>query len=627
MLDSLRNASRTWVAKVLLGLLVLSFAVWGISGQMFDAGGDDVVTAGDTSVSVLEYRLAYDRRISELSQRFGNRVSREQAQALGLDNQVLAQVAAGAVLDEQARELGLGVSQDKLARLTASDPAFRGPDGNFDRRQFDYVLSQVGMRPGDYISSREQAAVREQVVEAVSDGVRAPDALLTAVALHRGEDRTAEYVALPRSLVEPIDDPSDEELNAWFEESGEAYASPEYRTVSYLVLSPETVADPDTISDEQVREHYEANSDRYTTQERRTVDQIIYDDPEAARAAYESTRTGTTFADLVDARDMSADDARLGTVTRDDIADDAVAEAAFDLRENAISEVVDGSFGHVLLRVTDIEEAETQPLEEVAGQIREELALDEANQVLLDVHDSYEDARAGGASMQEASEQLDLEVRTVEIDSNARTPDGEVVDDLPASNELVREAFATEEGIENPPLTRDIDGFLFYEVDEVREARSRELDEVREEAVEDWKDEQADEQLAALAADYRERIEEGASLDEIAEEAGIEKETKRGLRRSNEDPDLGRAGIEAVFGVPRGGVGTFAGPEGDARYLFEVTEVFKPVGAGPGTLSDDVSEQLTTGISEDLLDQLVAELRTKYEVTFNRTAMEEALSF
>ena len=141
MLSTLRNAAGTWVAKLLLIMLVVSFAVWGISGRWStDFGGNAVVTAGGTTVSPIEYRLAYDRQLAVMSQQFGTRLTREQAKAFGIEDQVLAQLVAGAVLDEQASELGLGLSQDKLASLTMDDPAFQGPDGKFDRQQFEFVL-------------------------------------------------------------------------------------------------------------------------------------------------------------------------------------------------------------------------------------------------------------------------------------------------------------------------------------------------------------------------------------------------------------------------------------------------------------------------------------------------------
>ena len=156
---------------------------------------------------------------------------------------MLAQLVAGAVLDEQARKLGLGLSKDKLAQLTMEDPAFQGPDGQFNRQQFEYVLRQIGMRPEDYLDNRGQVAIRQQIVEAVSDGLKAPDTFLRAVALYRGEDRTAEYIVLPKSLVEPIEEPADAVLSAWFEENKQTYAAPEYRKIAYVKLEPEDIAD------------------------------------------------------------------------------------------------------------------------------------------------------------------------------------------------------------------------------------------------------------------------------------------------------------------------------------------------------------------------------------------------
>src|SRR6185312_5742270 len=134
MLTAMRTAAGSWVAKLFFIVLVVSFAGWGISGRIEGGfGSNSVLKAGDTSVSLNEYRLAYDRQLSTLSQRLGQRLTREQATALGVDQQVLSQLVAGAVLDEQARRLGLGISTGRIADLTRQDQAFRGPDGQFNR--------------------------------------------------------------------------------------------------------------------------------------------------------------------------------------------------------------------------------------------------------------------------------------------------------------------------------------------------------------------------------------------------------------------------------------------------------------------------------------------------------------
>jgi peptidyl-prolyl cis-trans isomerase D len=591
-------------------------------------GGNSVVTAGSTTVSPIEYRLAYDRQIAVMSQQFGTRLTREQAKALGIEDQVLAQLVAGAVLDEQARELGLGLSHDKLAQLTMDDPAFRGPGGKFDRQQFEYVLRQIGMRPEDYLANRGQVAIRQQIVEAVSDGLKAPDTFLRAVALYRGEDRTAEYIVLAKSLAEPVEEPSDTALSTYFEANKQTYAAPEYRKIAYVPLVPEKIADEAAISDAQVKEDYEKNIARFTTPETRTIEQLVFPNKEAAQAAVDSIKAGATFDSIVTAQGKTAADTLLGTFAKDKVPDQAVAEAAFALQQNEVSPVVDGAFGPVVVRVTEITPEVVKPLAEATPEIRKEMALAEANRILLDVHDNYEDSRAAGESLREAAAKLGLDVVTVEaVDRAAQRPDGSVVGDLPQSKELLDAAFETEAGIENPPVNVGSSGYVFYEVEGITPARERTLDEVKAKVAADWKKAETEKRLAAKAGEIEKRLKDGTPFDTLATELSLEKQTKRGLKRESDDADFGRAGVAAIFGVAEGGSGLVAAPTGDAQIVFKVTEVFEPAGADASSVPEDAQKSFASGMADDLLDQLVARLQGEYDVTVNRAAIDQALAF
>lgn len=629
MLSALRNAAGTWVAKLLLLMLVVSFAVWGISGKMAGGFGSNyIVAAGGTTVSPVEYRLAYDRQIAVLSQQFGTRITREQAKAFGIEDQVLAQLTAGAVLDEQASELGLGLSQDKLAKLTMEDPAFRGPDGRFNRQQFEFALRQIGMRPEDYLKNRAQVAIRQQIVEAVSDGLQAPDTFLRAVALYRGEDRTAEYIVLPNALVEPIEEPADSILASWFEQNKATYAAPEYRKIAYITLLPENIADESAVTDEQVKAEYEKNIARFTTPETRTIEQLVFKTKEAAQAALDSIKAGATFDSTVTAEGKTAADTLLGTFAKDKVPDPAVAEAAFTLQANEVSPIVDGAFGPVLLRVTEIKPEVVRSLADATPEIRKDLALTEANRILLDVHDKYEDSRAAGESLREAAAKLSLEVKTVDaIDRAAQRPDGTVVNDLPQSKDLLEAAFESEAGIENPAVNAGGNGFVFFEVEDITAARDRTLDEVKAKAVADWKAAETEKRLSAKAADVEKRLKDGAALDTLATELKLEKQTKRGLKRESDDADFGKPGVATIFSMPEGGTGLVSSPAGDAQIVFKVTEVFEPAGADANSVPDDAKKSFASGFADDLLDQLVAKLQSEYKVTVNRTAIEQALAF
>jgi peptidyl-prolyl cis-trans isomerase D len=625
----MRTAAGSWVAKLFFIVLVVSFAGWGISGRI--EGGSDsntVLKAGDTSVSLNEYRLAYDRQLSTLSRQFGQRLTREQATALGVDQQVLSQLVAGAVLDEQARRLGLGISTDRLANLTRDDPAFHGSNGQFDRQQFDYVLRQVGMRPEEYMQNRQQAAVRQQIVEATTDGMKAPDAFLKAVALYRGEDRTVDYITMPQSLVEPIEDPSPTTLQAWFDKNKKKYAAPEYRKIAYVRLEPQDIADPSSISDDEVKKDYEAHVSSYTTPEKRTIEQIVFPNDAAAEAGLAAIKGGATFDDVAKSQGKTDADTKLGTLSKTEIPEQKIGDAAFSLNVGEISPVVEGAFGPVLLRVTAITPAVVKPLASVSEEIRKDLALNAANRDLLDVHDAWEDARAGGATMQEAADKLKLKVVTIDaIDHDGQAPDGSVIKDIPASEQLIKDAFESEKGIENDPITTKDDGFVYYEVRDISPAHDRTLDEVRTRATADWKAEEATSRLGAKAAEMEKKAKAGTSLDEIAGELKLEKETKRGVKRESNDADLGRDGVAAVFGVGQGGIGLFSGPDDKSQVLFKVTETFEPAGAGPDAVDEQGRKMFASGMANDLLDELVNKLQAEYGVTVDHSAIQRAMTF
>ncbi|ESX70815.1 MULTISPECIES: peptidyl-prolyl cis-trans isomerase [unclassified Mesorhizobium] len=630
MLGILRSAAGTWVAKALLSLLVLSFLAWGVTTRMtggFLAGHHAVITAGSTTVSITEYRLAYDRQIAMLQQQIGQRISRDQAKAYGIDNQVLAQLVSGAVLDEQARKLGLGFSKDRLAELTRQEPAFQGPNGQFDRRLFESRLRELGMRPEDYLKNRAQVAVRQQIVEAVSDGLKAPDTFFKAVALYRGEDRTIDYLILPKALVEPIEAPSDSVLQAYFEANKKTYAAPEYRKFSYVRLEPEDIMDVSAVTDQQVSDDYNKNKGRYTTPEMRTIEQLVFPSADAAKAASDSLKTGATFDKIVTAQGKTPADTLLGTLSKDKITDKAVADAAFALAVNEVSPIVQGAFGPVLLRVTEIKPETVKPLAEVSDQIRKDLALGEASRILLDVHDNYEDTRAAGSTLAEAAAKLKLKDVTVEaIDRTGLKPDGTIIKDLPASPDLIKAVFEAEPNTENQALTTPNNGFVFYELTSITPARDRTLDEVRQRVVADWTTEETTKRLTAKADELDKRLKAGTTLDVIAGELKLEKQTKRGVKREADDVDFGKEGAAAMFGVGEGGTGLIPSPTGDGQILFKVAEVFEPAGADASSVPDDAQKSFTQGMSDDLLDQLVAQLQTQYAVSVDQAAVAQALA-
>ena len=190
---------------------------------------------------------------------------------------------------------------------------------------------------------------------------------------------------------------------------------------------------------------------------------------------------------------------------------------------------------------------------------------------------------------------------------------------------MLAAAFQAEEGAENPPLNAGNNGFLWYEVEGVTPARDRKLEEVRERVVADWKLAEVNERLAAKAEEVRKAVADGKTLDQVATELALTKETKRGIKRDSDDADIGAEGVEAVFGGGQGHVALVASPTGDSQTIMVVTEIFEPADASETAIPENLRQQAARGMADDLLEQLVARLQETFTVTVNNAALQAAV--
>lgn len=627
MLVFLRKASQTLFAKILLLLLVLSFGVWGVSASLFSNTSDTVVAVGDQSVSSADFAFAYQRQVTDMSNRFGMQLTTEQARAFGIESQVFSQLAAGAALDQLAADMNLGLSQDRLAQLIADDPAFKNSGGNFDRALFSSRLRNAGLREDDYIEERSKVAIRSQIVDATADGFVAPKVLIDAIKAYRYENRDINYILLTNANIELIKAPDDATLAAWFETTKSGYRAPEYRSFNYVKLEPSDIADTASITDEQIREDYERRKASYEIAGTRTIEQLSFENREMAEAALEELQKGTSFDQLVTDQGKTAGDVLLGDFTRDRLPDPTLAEAAFAVTaEGGTTGVVDGAFGPVILRVTNIKEGRTQSLDEVREEIREALAEQAAIADLTAVHDQFEDLRAGGSTLKEAADQLQLQTVTVtDIDRRGLDSRETEVAGIPERDKLLADVFGTEIGVEALPVTMGSNGFIWFDVTDIKAERERELAEVREKAIADWTAEQQRIALGAKAESLRKRIADGGNLEEVAAELALAVESKAGITRRTEDAVLGATAITAAFSGPQGTVATASGADPSTQILLTVTAVRDQPTGGVPLNEDEQIAQVANSAGDDILDQMVGQLQSEYGVTINQALAQQAI--
>jgi peptidyl-prolyl cis-trans isomerase D len=630
MFSMMRGALGGWIAKLFLALLVISFAVWGVSGSMFAGVGNSVVTAGKTEVGLLDYRLAYERQLGLISRQMGQRITTEQARAFGVEQSVTSQIVAGAVLDEEARRMGLGVSEDRLAELITQDDAFKDASGSFSRAQLEAVLRSIGMPQDAYIESQKNNAIRQQIIEAATMSVSMPQAFVDQLAQIQGEKRTFELVNITPEAIAEKPEPTEDQLTAWYDENKNDYRAPEYRKLIVVKLEAEDITDEAGVTDDELKARYEKDKVRYTNPEKREVRQIVFPDKAAADAAAAKIAAGTTFEEM--AAEMNLSPVDLGLVERAAIPDQKIADAAFSIEGTGTSGVVEGIFGPVILQVVRVEPESLKPLQEVSGELRKTIALEKADEHLYDTHDRLEDERAAGETLTNAAKNVGLVARTIDaVDLTGRDLDGNIVKDIPESQKLLSEAFQTDEGVEADPISIGSRGFAWYEVAGVTPDRQKEFDEVREQVRSDWIAAETVKAVEALAETVRDRVAGGETLAAVASELlpanslgqMIEPETVGPVKRTENPDALTPEALREGFRNARDSVFVAQGKPENSKAVIVVSGIDA---SSPEAAPGQVTNQLNGALADDIIATMVNQMQDGMTVTVNPQAISAAIA-
>lgn len=626
MLESLRSFVGSWVAKLLLVLLVGSFALWGIEGGILGGGhSNSVASVGETKVSATSFVGIYNRSLGETQQQIGRRLTRDQARIFGVERRAMGQLVSWATLDEFARINGLSLSDDKLAELIAENPAFHDSTGKFSRNSFQRAVYDAQMRESDFITLQNASAIRNQLTEAFATGQVLPKVFENALAQYTEEERSFSWIAVTSQAAGSPPAPTDSQLETYFEANKATYRAPQYRQLTVLALEPKDIADEAAVTDAEIKADYDSRSASYAKPEQRRVQQLVFKSQEKADAAVKALQEGAVFETVLADNNVQLSDADLGLQSRDKLPG-AIADQAFALDLNQTSGILKGPFGPTMIRVTEIEPAKTTKLEEVKDEIRKDLALRRAADTIISLQETIEDIRAGGASLADAADQLGYKARAIEsVDRTGRDDKEQVITDLPASQKLLSEAFQATVGEQPSPVDIGTAGYAWYEVVKITEPRDRTLDEVREKVVNDWTGAEQSKLLQAKAEELKSKLESGSDFASLASEIGAEVKTTKLLKRTGREEGFPVAATQAGFMGDAKHSAIVDGDTSDQKILLKVAQV-KGLEARAVSVPENILTSANQGAAEDLLNQFIGKLQGEYAVTQNPALIDQVLS-
>ena len=605
MLDAMRRNASGWVAKVLIGLLVASFAVWGINDIFTGFGGDTVATVGDEKIDAIAFQRELRAEMDQFGQRLGQPVTLEMAQRFGIDRAALSRLMSLAALDGATRQMGLTVGDDTVGNDIVTDPALQSVFGTFDRDLFRQALQNQGVTEERFVEQRRKYLARRQLIGIIDSGVAAPDAMIAAVGNYQEQTRTVGYVILPPSLVADVGEPDEETVQSVYQAGASAFTLPETRDFTIMVLEPEDITHTVTIADDELAAAFEQRRGDYDKPERRDVVQMPFGTEEAAREAHEKLVAGTPVSEIVAGLGLTSADTETGMVARNQFLSEEVAAVAFSTAKGEFSEPVRGPLGWAIVQVRDIEPGKLVEFDAVKDELRAALELELARDQVYDIQNAIEDARAGGASLEDAAQTHNLTVRQiagVTADGKTRTGDAVELPDLP---NLLRVVYETGIGDAAPPQHTD-DGYYWVQVDEIDPPHLKPLEEVREEVVKLWREQTRDAALIELAETLGERANKGESFAAIAGELGRAVLTAPGMKRNLQSDTFSRQAVAKTFATGEGRVTWGPVGIGEGLVLIHVREVHEPKLDPASEVYAQARENVRDSIKTDLIQTFVS---------------------
>jgi peptidyl-prolyl cis-trans isomerase D len=630
MLNEMRALSQNWIGRsimaVVLGFIILSFAVWGIGDRFTNFNGNELAKVGSARLTVDDYRNAYQNQLQRMQQQQKRGITNEEARRLGIDRQVLSRLLTDSVLEQEAAKLGLAVSDKDVGKAIVADPLFKGQNGQFDANRFHELLRDNGLTETSYAHDQRGIMLRQDVSDAVIGGLDVPQTMEDAISRYKNEVRDVDYFILPPTAAGAIPAPSDADLKKYYDDRPTAFVAPEYRKLNVLSIVPVDLVKPDGVSDDDVKKRYEEfKAARFAVPEKRDVQQLVFPDDKAADAAAAKLAGGESFDKLVADEKKSPSDVSLGTMTRDEIADKAVGDAAFALQEGGTSQPVKGQFGTVLVHVGKIAAGHEQPLMEVSAQLKDELAIIRAKSQASTIRDKIEDARSAGKTLTEAAASVGLEVRPIEaIDAQGRDKAHRPVEGLVDGPTLLKAAFATDVGADTEVIRTGNGGDVWYEVVSVDPSHKLPLDAVKAEVTAKWRADETERRLAAASDTIVAAMNGGKTMAVEAADSGKAEVMKAENVGRGGGPSLPPQVAGALFNVPVGKSGSSPLPD-HGRLIFRVEAARVPPINPADTDFTKLMEQVKSGVTDDVIAQYLAAVQNEIGVKINQQALQTAL--
>lgn len=385
VLSLMRRHAKSWLIKFLIGMIAVVFIFY--FGYSFTSrGGVKIAYVNGEPISGLEYQKAYRRLLEALQRDYKNVWNENLIEVFDLKNRALENLINGLLVSQEAKRIGLDVTEKEIQNEIITYPAFQY-GGRFDEGRYRALLSQNRMKPEDFEASIAQELLQRKLRQFLTTFSPVTEQeVLDQYTFSNQKVKISFVQFLPKTFEKSVTvDPKS--MEAYFEEHKEEYRVPEKIKITYITIDPDTFKGEVSITDQRVEDYYEDNKEMFSQEKEVRARHILFkldqnaqeeeekEVREKASMVLEKARKGEDFADLAKTYSEGPTAQKggdLGYFSRGRMVQ-SFEEAAFKMKKGEISELVRSQYGYHVIKVEDIKEARVKTLEEVRGEIKNTL--------------------------------------------------------------------------------------------------------------------------------------------------------------------------------------------------------------------------------------------------------------
>lgn len=622
MLTLLRELVRSKVAVVLIALLIVSLAVWGIT-DIFRAGPrDSLVTAGSRTLTLTDFEGSVDNYLDNVRRQTGTVTTRRELAESGQLDEIFASELNRTIQLGYASRLGAIASNQALADNARTIEAFRNPaTGEFDTRTYLDTLQRNGIPAALYERDVRDGLSIAYLREGLTSAITVPDALARVQQDFLTETREVSWLVFPASMMPRPAAVTADEIEAFYNENLAAFEVPERRALAVLSFSATDFIEAADVRNEDILAVYEAEkARRFTVPGPVTLTQLTYASREAASEALARLNVGETLDSLPAALQPAARDTRMATK---DSLDTRIATDLYGpfSREGAVFGPYPAGDAFQILRVDTQAPGLVQPLEAVREQIQGELAARAAQKLYYEAIETVDRDLSAGESLPAIAGQIGVPLITyLPVTDRGMTENRLVLAGVARFPEALAQAQLLQPGEITDPFDGPGDSTVLMGVDAILPPFVPPLDTVREDIGAALARRKAAEAASDFANGLKARLDSGESTlaDEAKAFGGVIVSPVGGIDRRNVPQDLDRSLVNAVYSAAAGEVIVMPNGQGGVTAVI-VTAVTLP-GEGDGQALADIRAALAEPVRGDLVTATLVDISTRMNVKIDQGA-------